>query len=99
MNHIGAAGNGPPPPPSHTPHCSPGRSQAPQSSIPTIPADDVAVANLASMVAKMLTGIAFHTRCSVSAVAKVLLTTLYRRGKMSAGGRERKQESGDKVVF
>ena len=47
------------------------------------------------MVAKMLTGIAFHAQCSVAAVAEVLLTTLQRRREMSAKRRKSKQESGD----
>ena len=95
FNHIGAAGNGHPPPAGHSPYYSPGTAQTAQSSVPAVPADDVAVANLASMVAKMLTGIAFHAQCSVTAVAKVLLTTLQRRREMSAKGRKSKQESGD----
>ena len=54
-----------------------------------------AVANLASMVAKMLTSIAFHAQCSVTAVAEVLLTNLQRRREMYARRRKSKQESGD----
>ena len=57
FNHVGAAGNGHPPPPGHAPYYSPGTAQTPQSSVPAVPADDIAVANLASMVAKMLTGV------------------------------------------
>ena len=56
MNHIGAAGNGHPPPAGHAPYYSLGTVQTPQTPVPIVPADDVAVANLAAMVAKMLTG-------------------------------------------
>ena len=59
-------------------------------------ADDIAVANLASMVAKMLTGIASHTQCSVAAVAEVLLNKLQKIRKMSAVKRSLlRHESGD----
>ena len=78
MNHIGAAGNGHPPPLGHAPYYSPGTAQTPQSSVPTVPVDIIAVANLASVVTKMLTGIASHAQCSVAAVAEVLLTGHYK---------------------
>ena len=65
VNHVGAAGNDHPPPADHAPYCSPGTTQTPHTSVPAIPADDVAVANLAAMVAKTLAGIASHAQCSV----------------------------------
>ena len=82
FNHIGPAGNSHPPPVGHTPYYSPG--QAPHTNPPIVPPDDAAVANLAAMVANMLTGIASHTQCSVVAVAEVLLTKLQKIRKMSA---------------
>jgi hypothetical protein len=95
MNHIGAAGNGHPPPAGHAPYYSPGTAQTPQTPVPIVPADDVAVANLAAMVAKMLTGIAFHAQCSVGAVAEVLLATLQRRREMSARRKMSRHVPGD----
>ena len=65
--------------------------------IPTVLVDDIAVANLASMV-KMLTDIAFHAQCTVAAVAKVLLAALQRREMTSAKRRRNKQESGDHEI-
>ena len=56
--------------------------------------EDVAVANLASMVARMLTGIVSHTHCSVAAIAEVLVSKLQRIRMMSVARRS-KQESGE----
>ena len=95
FNHVGAAGNGHPLPAGHAPYYSPGTTQTPHTSVPAVPADDVAVVILAAMVAKMLTGIASHAQCSVAAVAEVLLTTLQRRRKMSAKRRKSRHDSGD----
>ena len=59
--------------------------------------EDVAVANLASVVARMLTGIASHTHCSVAAVAEVLVSKLQKIRMMSVAKRS-KQESGEFFV-
>ena len=58
----------------------------------------IAVANLAAMVAKVLTCIASHAQCSVAAVtiAEVLLNKLQKRRKMSAVKRSLlRHDSGD----
>ena len=79
----------------HAPYYSPGTAQTPQTPVPIVPADDVARANLAAMVAKMLTGIAFHAQCSVRVVAEVLLATVQRRREMSARREGSRHVSGD----
>ena len=55
------------------------------------------MANLASMVARMLTGIASHTHCSVAVVAEVLVSKLQKIRMMSVAKRS-KQESGEFFV-
>ena len=91
FNHIGAAGNGHPPPPGHTPYYPP--ASHPPLVVP-IEGEDVAVANLASMVARMLSGIASQAQCSVAAVSEVLVSKLQRIRMMSAARRS-KDESGE----
>ena len=83
------------PPPGHAPYYAPGSHPVanPVASAPP-EGEDVAVANLASMVARMLTGIASHTHFSVSAIAEVLVSKLQRIRMMSVEKRS-KQESGE----
>ena len=87
FNHVGAAGNGHPPPPGHAPYYAPG-SQPPVVGSQA-EGEDVAVANLASMVARMLSGIASQAQCSVAAVSELLVSKLQRRRMMSAAKRSK----------
>jgi hypothetical protein len=74
FNHIGDAGNGHPPPPGHS---------APPQQAPPAPAggegegdDDVAVAHLAGILAKMLRGMSATCGCSVSKLVSVITDRL-----------------------
>ena len=87
FNHVGSAGNGHPPPPGHAPYYAPG-SQPPVVGSQS-EGEDVAVANLASMVARMLSGIASQAQCSVAAVSELLVSKLQRRRMMSAAKRSK----------
>ena len=81
FNHIGEPGNGHPPPDGHTvppPYVPPPAHSTPN---PTAGPDqtDAAVANLAAVLSRLLTGLAARACTSVALVADVLSSRLQRR--------------------
>ena len=75
FNHDGEAGNGHPPPAGH----SAPQTYAPQPAAAEADATETAVANLAEVLSRMLTGVAARACVSVALVADVLSSTLQRR--------------------
>ena len=73
FHHIGEAGNGHPPPPGHF---APRPQVAPQ---PAAGEDEVAVANLAEMLSKLLKGMSASCGCSVAELVSVIIGRLQRR--------------------